>query len=371
MAEIQTMLTELAQGRMIVLVDDEDRENEGDLLIPACFANAENINFMARYGRGLICLTLTETHCQRLQLPMMATSNSSVFGTNFTVSVEAAHGVGTGISAQDRATTVMAAANPNATAADLVSPGHVFPLRAEPGGVLVRAGHTEAGCDLAQMAGLFPAAVICEIMNEDGSMARMPELKTFAQEHGLQIGTIRSLIEHRLKHEQLVERQYETTVNTMCGEFRLVVYKDSIDQRQHLVFCRGTIDPQQALAVRVMINPTVLDGLLLNGADGASSKETASSWSALPALARIEQEGSGILLLLSVEDGSMEEKIQRHIGMLPPAAAVASGGSLRHYGLGAQILRDLGAGKINLLSGKLHLPNMQAFGLTVEQVIES
>ena len=363
MTDIQAILGELARGRMIVLVDDEQRENEGDLLMAACFATAEKVNFMATHGRGLICLTLTEGHCRRLQLPLMAPANGAAFGTNFTVSVEAAKGVGTGISAQDRATTILAAANPTALPGDLVSPGHIFPLRAEPGGVLVRAGHTEAGCDLTQMAGLFPAAVICEIMNEDGSMARLPQLKAFAATHGLQIGTIKSLIEHRLEHEQLVTREHEATVSTACGEFRLLVYTDVIDRRLHLVFCRGEVQPDKPLPVRVVINPTILDGLLLGGA-------AAPSWSALPALARINEEGSGILLMLSADDAGGEGKIRRQLDMLPHAAAAAGGGSLRHYGLGAQILRDLGAGKIRLLSGKLHLPSMAGFGLSVEEIIE-
>lgn len=362
MTDIQTILNELAQGHMIVLVDDEQRENEGDLLMAACFATAEKVNFMAKYGRGLICLTLTEAHCRRLQLPMMAPANGSAFGTNFTVSVEAAKGVATGISAQDRATTITAAANPAAVPGDLVSPGHIFPLRAEPGGVLVRAGHTEAGCDLTQMAGLFPAAVICEIMNEDGSMARLPQLQEFAATHNLHIGSIKSLIEHRLKHEQLVQRECETTVSTAYGTFRLLVYKDAIDQRQHLVFCRGTIHPDTPLPVRVVINPTVLDGLLLGGA-------AAPSWSALRALAHIDEEDGGILLLLAADEGGSEEKIRRQLGIAPQTAA-AAGGSLRHYGLGAQILRDLGTGKIRLLSSKLHLPSMAGFGLSVEEILE-
>lgn len=359
--DIQTILEALAHGRMIVLVDDEERENEGDLLMAACFVTADHVNFMARYGRGLVCLTLTEAHRRRLQLPLMAASNGSAFGTNFTVSIEAAQGVETGISAKDRATTIRAAVNPHALPGDIVTPGHVFPLRAEPGGVLVRAGHTEAGCDLTQMAGLFPAAVICEIMNEDGSMARMPQLQAFAAEHQLQIGTIKSLIEHRLQHEQLVRCEYATTVNTMCGEFRLLLYKDSIDERQHLVFCRGDMAPEQAVLVRVMTNPGVLDGMLLG---------QGSTWSGLAALSRINEEGSGVLLMLSVADKETpEQKVQRQIGSVetPPPA---SGGSLRHYGLGAQILRDLGVGKIRLLSGRLRLPNMEAFGLSVEEIIE-
>lgn len=365
-ADVRTIVRELTRGRMIVLVDDEARENEGDLLMAAAFVEARDVNFMARHGRGLVCVTLTDDHCRRLNLPMMTAGreNGAAFGTNFTVSVEAARGVSTGISAQDRATTIRAAANPAAGPDDLVSPGHVFPLRAEPGGVLVRAGHTEAGCDLTQMAGLFPAAVICEIMNEDGTMARMPELLAFAKTHKLRVGTIKSLIEHRLRHENLVTREYETTARTLCGEFRVRVYRDAIGRRAHLALARGEIVADRVTTVRVAIRPTVLDGLLL-GAEGA-----APAWSALPALERLGGEEAGILLLLAVdEEGGGAEKIGRQLGMTP-AVPAAPGGRLRHYGIGAQILRDMGAGRIRLLSGQMRLPSMAAFGLTVTEMVE-
>lgn len=363
-ADIQTILAALAGGDMIVLVDDEERENEGDLLLASAFATPEKINFMARYARGLICLTLTDSHCRRLQLPMMAASNHSAFGTNFTVSIEAARGITTGISAADRAATVAAAANPSADPADIVSPGHIFPVRAEPGGVLVRAGHTEAGCDLTAMAGLFPAAVICEIMNEDGSMARLPQLRTFAAEHGLRIGTIASLIEHRLKNEQLVHRESDSSVRTTSGEFRLLVYRDSIDNRRHLALCCGAPD-SAGLLVRVLITPTILDGLLT-----APAGAPPAGWGILPALQRIRAEGSGILLMLSTDDGeAVTDKLRQQLASAQPPPP--SGSSLRHYGIGAQILSDLGASSIRLLSSaRLRLPNMSAFGLSVEEIIE-
>ena len=359
MADIATILNELVAGRMVVLVDDEERENEGDLLAAARFVTPETINFMSRYGRGLICLTLTEQHCRRLELPMMTTGNHSAYGTNFTVSIEAAHGVSTGISAHDRAATILAAANPTAIPGDIVSPGHIFPVQAVSGGVLVRAGHTEAGCDLTHMAGLFPAAVICEIMKEDGSMARLPDLEAFAKQHDLKIGTIKSIIEHRLKNERLVTRIYDTKVQTMYGEFNLAAYRDETAGRLHWALYRGEIHPDKPVPVRVIINPTSIDCLR------ASS---AAPWSVPAALEKINAAGAGIVLMLD-DGGDDDKKMQRQLGILPNEPP-RSGGNLRHYGLGAQILRDLGAGKIILLSSRLRLPSMEGFGLSVEDIIE-
>lgn len=358
-ADITALLNAIAGGRMIILVDDEERENEGDLLVAARFVTPEMINFMSRFGRGLICLTLTEEHCRRLNLPMMTSANASAFGTNFTVSIEAARGVTTGISAHDRAATILAAANPNALPADIVSPGHVFPLRAVPGGVLVRAGQTEGGCDLTQMAGLFPAAVICEIMKEDGSMARMPDLQMFAKEHDLPIGTIKSIIEHRLKHEQLVSRCHDGELQTMFGKFKLAAYRDTTAGRLHWALYRGDIRADQPLLVRVVINPTPVDCLYTSS----------SSWGVSAALKKISESAAGIVLMIDDDGGDVGEKIQRQIGMLP-ADTTPRGGNVRHYGLGAQILRDLGAGKIILLSSPLRLPSMEGFGLSVVDIIE-
>lgn len=358
-ADIKTLLDELAGGRMVVLVDDEARENEGDLVAAARFITPETVNFMAQAARGLICLTLTETHCQKLQLPMMTATNNSTYATNFTVSVEAAQGVTTGISAHDRAATILAASNPAAKPADIVSPGHIFPVRAAEGGVLVRAGHTEAGCDLTAMAGLFPAAVICEIMNEDGSMARLKDLRTFAKKHNLPIGTIKSLIAHRLKNEKLVRRERDEPARTVWGDFRMAAYRDTIDDLSHLAIYRGDIRPDKPVLVRVALRPTPLDAIL--------QEFSPPSWGVGAALQRIAQEPCGIVLLLAAGGGD-EEKIRRQSGLLPPLPPPAAG-NLRHYGLGAQILRDLGAGKIRLLSGPLRLPNMEGFGLSVEEII--
>ena len=260
-APIQDIIAEIRAGRMVVLVDEEDRENEGDLLFAAAFVTPEKINFMAKHGRGLICLTLTEAHCQQLKLPLMVRDNGSPLGTNFTLSIEAASGVTTGISAADRARTVQVAADRNAQPGDIVQPGHIFPLMAQNGGVLVRAGHTEAGCDLAQLAGLMPASVICEILKDDGEMARLPDLIAFAKLHGLKIGTIADLIEHRSQHEKLVERVAQRPIPTGYGEFDLVTYQDKTTQRTHLALVKGNIQPQNETLVRVHEPLSVLDFL--------------------------------------------------------------------------------------------------------------
>ena len=362
-ADIRAILGELSQGRMIVLIDDEERENEGDLLIAASHITAEAVNFMARHGRGLICLTLTESHCRQLGLPMMSKDNRSGFGTNFTVSIEAATGVDTGISAGDRAKTVMAAANPNAKPADLVSPGHIFPVQAEKGGVLVRAGHTEAGCDLTALAGLFPAAVICEIMNEDGSMARLPELEIFAAQHRLKIGTIESLIKHRMENERLIDREHEVPVDTPYGKFQLTLYTDSIHRHTHVALHRGLPAGDSPVLTRVVINPTPLDGIL-------SALPSGPSWGVLPALRHISTADHGVLLMLSGGDAHDGEKIKRQIGFLPPPPGAPNTVSLRQYGLGAQILNDLGCRRIHLLSSQIRLPSMHGFGLSVESLLE-
>ncbi len=352
---------ELAAGRMIVLADDEDRENEGDLLIAANFADAAAVNFMAAEGRGLICLALTGEHCARLQLPLMSPDNQSPFGTNFTVSIEAARGVTTGISAQDRARTIAAAANPEASPGDIVSPGHIFPLRAAPGGVLARAGHTEAGCDLTRMAGLFPAAVICEIMNEDGTMARFADLEKFAARHRLKIGTIKSVIEYRLHNEALVERAGETKARVAAGEFNLLSFRDTVEGRLHLAFCRGNITPDKPALARVLVAPTFLDGVL--------ESLPGRSWSVLESLRRIGEADCGVLVLLGA-DGADGAKVGAQIESLSHGAPDAAAGRLRTYGIGAQILRNIGAGKIRLLSGRMKIPALDAFGLEITEVVE-
>src|SRR5450830_882777 len=260
-APIQEIIEEIRAGHMVVLVDEEDRENEGDLVFAAEFVTPEKINFMAKHGRGLICLTLTEAHCKQLNLPLMVRENGLPLATNFTVSIEAASGVTTGISAADRSRTVQVAADKNAKPTDIVQPGHIFPLRAHNGGVLVRAGHTEAGCDLAELAGLTPASVICEILKDDGEMARLPDLIEFAKLHGLKIGTIASLIEYRSQHEKLVERVAMRKVQTAYGEFDLATYLDKTTQRTHLALVKGEINPLDETLVRVHEPLSVMDFL--------------------------------------------------------------------------------------------------------------
>ena len=348
------IIAEIRAGRMVVLVDEEDRENEGDLLIAAEHATAEAVNFMARYGRGLICLTLTEERCRQLNLPLMVSNNRSPLGTNFTVSIEAAEGVTTGISAADRATTVRAAMRPDAGPRDLVQPGHIFPLMAQEGGVLVRAGHTEAGCDLARLAGLQPASVICEILKDDGEMARLPDLIPFAAHHGLKIGTITDLIQHRGRTESLVVRASERTLETVHGEFRLYAYSDRIGRETHLALVKGSINAAKEALVRVHEPVSVIDLL-----DAGS---TTHSWNFHDALSSIAKSGCGVLLLLHRQE-SAEELLTR---ARPPSDDRALPKiALRNYGIGAQILRDLGVKKMRLMALPRRMPSMAGFDLEV------
>ena len=284
------IIAEIRAGRMVVLVDEEDRENEGDLVLAAEFATAESINFMARFGRGLICLTLTEDRCRQLSLPLMVSHNRSPMGTNFTLSIEAAEGVTTGISAADRAKTVQAAIRAEARPEDIVQPGHIFPLMAQNGGTLVRAGHTEAGCDLARLAGLTPASVICEILKDNGEMARLPDLVPFAAAHGLKIGTITDLIQYRSSTESLVRRAAERTIDTVHGPFRLVAYSETASAQTHLALVRGEVKAVDDLLVRVH-EPVSLIDLLDTGA-------TSHSWNLNDAMAAIAREGRGVIVLL-------------------------------------------------------------------------
>ncbi len=348
------IIAEIRAGRMVVLVDEEDRENEGDLLIAAEHANAEAINFMARYGRGLICLTLTEERCRQLHLPLMVSNNRSPLGTNFTVSIEAAEGVTTGISAADRATTVRAAIRPDASTRDLVQPGHIFPLMAQEGGVLVRAGHTEAGCDLARLAGLMPAAVICEILKDDGEMARLPDLIPFAAHHGLKIGAITDLIQHRGRTESLIVRASERMIQTVHGEFKLVAYSDRIGRETHLALVKGAIEAGKEALVRVHEPVSVIDLL-----DAGS---TTHSWNINDALATIAQSACGVIVLLHRQE-TAEELLERT--RPPQAGGVTAKITLRNYGIGAQILRDLGVKKMRLLSLPRRMPSMAGFDLEV------
>lgn len=351
---IQEIIEEFRAGRMVVLVDEEDRENEGDLVFAAEFVTPEKINFMAKHGRGLICLTLTEAHCKQLNLPLMVRENGLPLATNFTLSIEAASGVTTGISAADRARTVQVAAAKDAKPTDIVQPGHIFPLRAQNGGVLVRAGHTEAGCDLAQLAGLTPASVICEILKDDGEMARLPDLIPYAQQHGLKIGTIADLIEHRSQHEKLVERVARRKVQTAYGEFELVTYVDKTTQRTHLALVKGDIRHDAETLVRVHEPLSVMDFL--------EQTDHAHSISVNQAMQKIGQSPAGVLVLL--HRGETAQDLRAHAALDAGRQQTAQWDP-RSYGIGAQILRDLNVGKMRLLATPHKMPSMTGFGLEV------
>ena len=345
---IEELVEDFRQGKMVVLMDDEDRENEGDLIIAADKVSAEDINFMATHARGLICLTLSQQRCEQLNLPLMVDKNGAQFGCNFTVSIEASSGVTTGISAADRARTIQVAVAPDASPADIVQPGHIFPVMANDGGVLRRAGHTEAGCDLAKLAGLTPAAAICEIMNEDGSMARKPDLESFAEKHGLKIGTIMDLIHYRIANETTVELAGEYDLQTEFGEFRVKCYRDMIKEGNpvHLALVKGEINPDEPVLARVLVSSTVRDLLGI-------SNPAMPSWSLHRSLEKINQEGKGVVVVLADEHGSedildtlstIEQMSDR--SPTPPAQH----GIYLNVGTGSQILRDVGVGKMRLLS---------------------
>jgi 3,4-dihydroxy 2-butanone 4-phosphate synthase/GTP cyclohydrolase II len=356
------IVAELKAGRMVILVDEEDRENEGDLVMAAEHITPEAINFMAKHGRGLICLTLTEERCRKLGLAQMASNNKTQYGTAFTVSIEAAEGVTTGISAADRARTIQVAVAKNTTTDDIVQPGHVFPITARPGGVLVRAGHTEAGCDLAGMAGLEPSSVICEIMNDDGTMARLPELIDFAREHGLKIGTIADLIHYRAGSEKLVERVTSKTISTIHGEFVLHAYVDRASGATHLVLVKGSIPAGGETLVRVHEPLSVLDFL-----DPGSKQQSFSIDEAQAALAK---NGHGVIVLMHrPEDG--EALLARLSGQNKNSPRAQSKWDPRTYGIGAQILRDLGVTKMRLLSSPRRMPSMTGFDLEVTGFVPS
>ena len=355
---VPDIVAELAAGRMVILVDEEDRENEGDLILAADHVTPEAINFMARFGRGLICLTLTRERCERLRLPPMVTRNGTKMGTAFTVSIEAAEGVTTGISAADRARTVQAAVAPGARAEDLVQPGHIFPLQAVDGGVLMRAGHTEAGCDLAAMAGCTPAAVICEIMKDDGTMARLPDLQLFAAEHGLKIGTIADLIEYRSRTESLIEKIASRPLRTAHGEFIAHAYRDQPSGALHLGLVLGQWQPGDTVPVRVHEPLSVLDALEV--------QRGSHSWSVHESLQHIQSAGRGVAVFLNCgEDAG--QLLAQFQGTARAAHAPERGRmDLRSYGVGAQILRDLGVQRMQLMGTPRRLPSMAGgYGLEV------
>ncbi len=354
---VEDIVADLRAGRMVILVDEEDRENEGDLVLAADHVSADAINFMARFGRGLICLTLTRERCERLNLPPMVPRNGTKMGTAFTVSIEAAEGVTTGISAADRARTVQVAVAANAKATDLVQPGHIFPLQAVEGGVLMRAGHTEAGCDLAAMAGCTPAAVICEIMKDDGTMARLPDLQLFAAEHGLKIGTIADLIEHRSRTESLVQRVGERGLNTAFGEFTAHAFRDQPSGALHLALVKGQWTADATVDVRVHEPLSVLDALEVGRA--------MHSWSLETSLRHIESQGQGVAVLLNCGE-SADQLLAQFEGTARSAQAPERGRmDLRTYGVGAQILRECGVQKMRLLGNPRRMPSMVGYGLEI------
>lgn len=363
-ASVPEIVAELRAGRMVILVDEEDRENEGDLVLAAEFVTPEAINFMVTHARGLVCLTVTEERCRQLDLPLMASRNEARFGTNFTMSIEAAEGVETGISAADRARTIQVAVARDATPADLVQPGHIFPVQAVRGGVLVRAGHTEAGCDLTELAGLTPAAVICEILKPDGTMARLPDLITFAQEHGLKIGTIADLIQYRSEHESMIERLGTRQMQTPWGEFKTRAYRDLASGALHMALVHGTIEPDVEALVRVHEPTTLLDVVF--------SEETSHSWSISAALEAIVAAPSGVLIMLNCQ-GSAELMFDEVMAWSQAASQDSSEKQdtrhsrhdLRTYGIGAQIMRDLNVGKARLLARPRKMPSMTGFSLTI------
>lgn len=358
---IEEIIEDFRQGKMVIIMDDEDRENEGDLVMAASLASAEDINFMARYGRGLICLTLTQERCQQLKLPLMVGSTGDLHGTNFTVSIEAAEGVTTGISAADRATTIKAAVKQDAGPNDIVQPGHIFPLMAQPGGVLVRAGHTEAGCDLARLAGQEPSAVIVEILNEDGTMARRPDLESFAEQHDLKIGTIEDLISYKIKNEKTVERVVESDFATEFGDFRLHAYQNSLDGGLHFALVHGTIDNDEPVLVRVHVENTLVDLL------GSTHTKGWPLRSALKQVAQSSDKGVVVIIRQPEEENAIINWMLRH--PTSESEAVEQKPDLRRDGVGAQILMDLGVRKMRLMSAPKVYHGLAGFGLEIVEYV--
>lgn len=350
----EELIEDIRAGKMVILMDDEDRENEGDIIIASECVTAEHINFMARFARGLICMPMTRERCELLNLPLMAPRNGSGFGTKFTVSIEAAEGVTTGISAADRARTVQAAVARNAVAEDIVSPGHIFPLMAQPGGVLARAGHTEAACDLARMGGFEPSGVICEIMNDDGTMARRPELEAFAELHGLKIGTIADLIHYRLIHERTVERISKQPLDTELGQFNLVTYRDGVEDTAHMALTLGAICAEEPTLVRVHNMDPLRDLFMVN---------QPGRWSMRAAMAEVAKAGSGVVLLLG--NPLTGPELLALISRQQPANPA----TYSTVGAGSQILRDLGVRKMRLMSSPMKFNAISGFDLEVVEYL--
>jgi 3,4-dihydroxy 2-butanone 4-phosphate synthase / GTP cyclohydrolase II len=359
---IDEILADLRRGKMAVLMDDEDRENEGDLIMAAERVRPEDVNFMARYGRGLICLTLTRERCRQLRLPLMVSDTDVAHRTNFTLSIEAAEGVTTGISAHDRAHTVLTAVAPKARPEDLRQPGHIFPLMAQPGGVLTRAGHTEAGCDLARLAGFSSAAMIVEILNDDGTMARRPDLERFASAHDLKIGTIADLIRYRLKNESSVERIYDHPVDSEYGAFRLCCYEDHVNKNVHVALVKGDLNSAVPPLVRVHIKDTLRDVV------GVRSEKL--GWPLRAAMHRVAREESGVVVILRPEETPRDFMDSVRQLDAKPATAHAGATVVRTYGIGAQILKDLGLKRMRVLSAPKQLQGLAAFDLEVTEYVD-
>jgi 3,4-dihydroxy 2-butanone 4-phosphate synthase / GTP cyclohydrolase II len=356
MNSTKEIINDLKKGKMVILVDDEDRENEGDLVVASSHISAEHINFMAKFGRGLICLTLTEDKCRKLKLPLMVQKNEAKLGTNFTVSIDAAKNISSGISASDRAKTIKAAIKKNANDKDIVRPGHIFPLIAHPGGVLYRAGHTEAGCDLASLAGLEPSSVICEILNEDGNMARLPDLENFAKQHKIKIGTIADIIEFRSKKEKLIKKIDQKTIQTDYGKLNLLLYSDLLSNNVHLALVKGKILKNDNVLVRVHEPLSILDFI----------KNTKHSWPPLKALELLGNEKKGVIVFLNYSES--HKKLEN---IFSPNEKYNAKQDLRNYGIGSQILVDLGVSKMRLMASPRKMPSMIGFGLQVTEFIEN
>ena len=363
-ADIEDIIADLKQGKMVIMVDDENRENEGDLIMAAEKVRPEDINYMARYGRGLICLTLTRERCAQLRLPLMVEETDQHHATNFTVSIEATEGITTGISAHDRAKTVRAAVAKNATPDQLSQPGHIFPIMAQPGGVLTRAGHTEAGCDLARLAGFEPAATIVEILNEDGSMARRPDLEEFARKHDIRIGTIADLIRYRLEKERFVERIAKKAVITDYGDFTLYCYDDQVSQSVHVALVKGDLSKHESPLVRVHIQDTLGDVL--------GVQATALGWPVTNAIRRISEEETGIVIILREQESSRDlmDAVENLSLQADELNEKRIDDGLRTYGVGAQILRDLGVKQMRVLSAPKQMYAISGFDLKITEYVE-
>ena len=364
-SDIDDIIADIADGKMVIMVDDENRENEGDLLMAASKIRPEHINYMATHGRGLICLTLSRERCAQLRLPLMVYETDEHHATNFTISIEAAEGITTGISAHDRARTIQAAVAPAARPEDLSQPGHIFPVMAQPGGVLTRAGHTEAGCDLARLAGLEPAAVIVEILNEDGTMARRPDLERFAREHGIRIGTIADLIRYRLEKERNVERIAERSITTACGDFRMYCYDDYVNQAVHVALVHGDLGAVDAPLVRVHIQDTLGDVI--------GVQDEVLGWPLQDAMCRVAAADAGVVVLLRQNESSRDfmEAVEDLDALRDDLTERRSGQLvLRTYGVGAQILRDLGLKKIRVLSAPRQMHAISGFDLEIVEYVE-